>query len=148
MSYCHDREAAAKERRDVMTEDRAATVEEMMTTWRQVYDDMVDHCLPVKAQIQALQEELHDRESKFSGRLARMEHQIRQHVTAEGHTVKSDGVEARYRKGARRVTYKWQTVDTVLGVLRDVLPDTAKTLEGARKESIGNPSVNIVRVAD
>ena len=61
-------------------------------------------------------------------------------------TWKHDGVEARYRKGARRVTYKWQTVDSVLGVLRDVLPETAITLEGARSESIGKPSVNVVRV--
>ena len=118
-----------------------------MNHWAMVYDEMQGETALLRDELAEAQARLTEAEKPYREALAAIEGEIIPAVSDHlQETWKHDGVEARYRKGARRVTYKWQTVDSVLGVLRDVLPETAITLEGARSESIGKPSVNVVRV--
>ena len=124
------------------------TMAALMANWKTAHDELEEASAPIKAEIDDLLFVLNEVKRPFAKRLMEIEDEIRPLAVAHAATFKAPGVEVRYRKGARRVSYKWQIVDSVLGVLRDVLPETALTLEGARKESTGKPSVSIVRVEE
>ena len=122
------------------------TMSSLMANWKTAHDEMVIAAAPARENIQAAMAKLDAAQEPYIERISSLEAKIRPLALAHAATFKGDGVDVRYRKGAHRVSYKWQTVDSVLGVPRDVLPETALTLEGARKESTGSPSVKIVRV--
>ena len=125
----------------------AKNLDGALIRWRDVHDEMQDETALLRQEVAEAQARLTEAEKPYRDELAIIGDGIKDVVATHiKGTWKGDGAEARYRKGARRVTYRWQTVDSVLGVLRDVLPETAVTLEGARKESLGKPSVSIVRV--
>jgi hypothetical protein len=119
---------------------------DLLAKWRETHDERAKAGALVRAKLELLQAELAEIEIPYDETLAELEQQIRPLAEELGRTYQGDGVEVRYRVGARRVTYDWRRVDSLLGVLRDVLPETAVTLEGARKETVGKPSVRVVRV--
>jgi hypothetical protein len=61
-------------------------------------------------------------------------------------THSAEGVVASYRSGYERVSYDTSKVDAVLGVMRDIMPEAAKTLDGARKVKRVSPSVTVKAV--
>ena len=124
------------------------TMSSLMANWKTAHDEMVIAAAPARENIQAAMAKLDAAQEPYIERISSLEAKIRPLALAHAATFKGDGVESRYRKGAYRVNYDWRAVDTVLGVLQDILPKTAETLEKARSSSTGKPSVKIVRVED
>lgn len=129
------------------------TISELLDLWRETHDEMLlasDETRNVIADLQYridVQGDIVQREEQpLRDKLTEIEAELKPMIIAHAATFKGNGVTAAFRKGAKRVTYKWQTVDAVRDVLRDVLPETATSLDGARKESIGKPSVTVKRV--
>ena len=121
------------------------TMDELCQSWRVTLEhmDAVSHALV--DEISRLQAELAAKQAPYLDAAAELEAEIYRLTLDAATSYKADGVQVNYRKGTRRVTYEWRTVDTVLGTLRDILPETAATLEDARKETIGKPSVSVKR---
>ena len=121
-------------------------IEERMKDWRAAYDDMLVDTAEVRDQILTLQAILDKVEEPYKERMAEIEGEIKTFALARAESVKAHGVAVSYRKGYERVSYDRNKTDVVLGVLRDVLPETAKSLEGARKSSLVQPSVTVKAV--
>lgn len=64
-------------------------------------------------------------------------------IIAEGKTYKGQYGKVSFRKGATRITYDAKTVDVVLAMLKDTMPNLWQQLAGARKETTGEPSFSI-----
>lgn len=122
------------------------TLDELLENWRITHDDMHIVLQPYQSRLDLLNSTIARIAEPYRDALRELEAEIRPLITANAKTYKGDGAEARYRKGARRVTYDWRYVDTVRDVLHDILPETALCLDSARKETTGEPSVSIVRV--
>ena len=120
----------------------------LLGDWQVAYDDLEKVGAPIKAKINDLLSDLSALQRPLEERLAIIEAEICPLAIARAGTIKTPGVNVSYRKGATRVTYDWRTVDSVKSILQDVLPKTALTLEGARSQSTGKPSVSIVRVEE
>lgn len=118
-------------------------IEERMKDWRAAYDDMMIDTAEVRDQLLTLQAILQEVEQPYKERMAEIEGEIKPFALARAVGVQAHGVVVSYRSGYERVSYDRNKADVVLGVLRDVLPETAKSLEGARKVSFVQPSVTI-----
>ncbi len=123
-------------------------LDELLKCWRTTRDEMIAESLVLQERIDQLQMQLAELQAPYRGALSALEAEIRAGVIALGSTYKSNSAEARFRKGSRRISYNWRQVDAVASMLRDVLPETADTLTAARKESVGKPSVTIVKVQE
>jgi len=121
-------------------------MDELLREWRETHDEMEVACASVTARLNEIALELDAVRYPYVQVLTALEEKIVPQALALGKSYKAHGAEVSYRKGTRRITYKWQIVDSVLGVLRDVLPETAETLTAARSESTGKPSVRISRM--
>lgn len=113
-------------------------LEKLMESWRKLYDER-------EAATTDLQRQLAEAVAPFVEQMAELESQMKALVVPMATTCKAPhlGVECSFRKGYTRVSYDSGKTDMVLGVLRDILPETAATLEGARKASTVAPSVSI-----
>jgi uncharacterized protein YijF (DUF1287 family) len=120
-------------------------MEELLTKWRELYDLRASSTALIDAQIAELTSAKADIAAPFAKPLADIEAQIKQEALAVAKSVKAAGVSVGYRRGYQRVSYNSDQVDAVLGVLRDVLPETANTLQGARVATMVAPSVSIKR---
>lgn len=121
-------------------------MEELLKKWGEQSQLLAAATAGIDAEIATLQEERAEIAAPYQERISELEAEIRERTLLLGESVRGEGVYVTYRKGAHRVTYDWRTVDSVAGVLKDVMPDTAKTLMDARKETTGNPSVSIREV--
>ena len=121
-------------------------IEERMKDWRAAYDDMLVDTSEVREQLITLQNILAEIEEPYKGRMAEIEGEIKGFALARAGGVKAHGVAVTYRKGYERVSYDRKQTDVVLALLRDIMPETAKSLEGARKSSFVQPSVSVKAV--
>ena len=121
-------------------------IEAMMGDWRAAYDDMLVDTSEVRDQIATLQAVLSEVEAPYRERMKEIEEEIRGFALARAEGAKANGVVVGYRNGYQRVSYNAKQTDMVLGMLRDVLPETAQSLEGARKVSFVQPSVTVKAV--
>lgn len=119
------------------------TLEELMKLWRNIYDEKCAATAPIMAEINELSAALEDLSNPFDRKLHEIEAEIEPLAMTVGATTKLDGVEVSYRSGYPRVSYDWKRVDVVLGILRDALPETAKELDKARKETYTAPKVSV-----
>ena len=113
-------------------------LEILMELWRALYDEREEATAGLQAQLaQAV--------APFATQMAELEAEIKPLMLAQAKTHKAPhlGVEASYRSGCERVSYDSGKTDAVLGVLRDIMPQTASTLESARKVSYVAPSVSV-----
>jgi len=117
--------------------------EGILSQWRAVYDQKQEATAPIRAELETLNAGLAEVSAPFDAQLAELEAGIRIYALSAGCGQKADGVEVAYRKGSTRVTYEWRQVDAVRNVLRDILPESAATLDAARKETTGEPSVSV-----
>ena len=119
--------------------------ERLLTNWRKLYDEKQAATAELRAQLADLETELCNVSQPFDAQLTALEAEIRTAALPLAKTYKAldIGVEVAYRKGSTRVTYKWQAVDQVRNVLRDILPETAASLDAARTETTGEPSVSV-----
>lgn len=113
-------------------------LEKLMEQWRKVYDEREKATADLQSQIA-------EAVAPFAEKMAELEAQIKPLMLAQAKTHKAShlGVEASYRTGYERVSYDSGKTDAVLGVLRDIMPQTASTLEAARKVSYVQPSVSV-----
>ena len=118
-------------------------MDELLKEWRECYDSMAEDTAELSAQISSLGESLVEIATPYRERMAELEVQIKTEALILGKGHKAEGVAVSYRKGYERVSYDAKQTDVVLGFLRDVLPESAKSLEGARKSSFVSPSVNV-----
>lgn len=121
-------------------------IEERMKDWRAAYNDMEIDTWGLRQQLEALQARLANLENPYKERMKEIEDEIKSLALARAEGVKAYGVAVSYRSGYQRVSYDSKVADSVLGTLRDVLPETAKTLEGGRKDTFVSPSVSIKAV--
>lgn len=119
-------------------------LDQLLLMWRDEYDAMQGETEWIRDQISTLSEELEMACAPFKEVMRRLEEEIKGigFELARSYT-EIPTVEMSYRKGYTRVSYDSKQTDMVLGFLRDVLPDTAKQLEKARKESAVAPSVSV-----
>ena len=119
-------------------------MDRLLSQWRAIYDQKQTATAPIRAELETLNAGLAEVSAPFDAQLAELEADIRAAALELGKTYKLPGcVEVAYRKGATRVTYEWKQVDAVRNVLRDILPESAATLDAARKETTGEPSVSV-----
>ena len=118
---------------------------DLLKQWRSVYDDKEAATAEIRAEIEALQNDLAEISVPFDAQLSAWEEAIREEALELAETYKAEdiGVVVSYRKGSTRITYDWRKVDSVRDFLRDVLPETAESLNQARKQTEGAPSVSI-----
>ena len=118
-------------------------MDELLKEWRGHYDAMMEDTAELREQIKRLSGIQREIAESYLLLMDDLEDHIKARalVKAEGH--KANGVKVGYRKGYERISYDAGTADGVLGVLRDVLPETAKTLERARKSTFVSPSVSV-----
>ena len=121
-------------------------MDELLKKWRDAYDSKMEDTAEVRKQIDALSVIWDEISAPYHERMKELEKDIKAQALVMGEGRKGDGVAVNYRKGYERVSYAWERVDTVRDVLRDVLPDTAKTLDSARKSSFVSPSVSVKAV--
>jgi len=121
-------------------------IEERMKDWRAAYNDMEIETWGLRQQVESLQARLANLENPYKERMAEIEAEIKTLALARADSVKGYGVAVGYRSGYERVSYDSKVADSVLGTLRDVLPETARTLEGGRKSTFVAPSVSIKAV--
>ena len=121
-------------------------IEGLMKDWRVAYNDMQMDTWGLRQQVEYLQAKLAYLENPYKERMAEIEGEIKALALARAEGVKAYGVVVGYRSGYERVSYDHKTADAVLGTLRDVLPEAAKTLEGARKSTLVSPSVSVKAV--
>lgn len=119
---------------------------DLLDEWRATCDAHLAATRDIELQIQELVQAREEIGEPFAAKMEVLEDAISALVIERGQSVKHDGVTVAFRNGSRRVSYKWQSVDAVLSVLKAVLPDTAELLSQARTESVGSPSVRISRV--
>ena len=115
----------------------------LLERWRGVYDALNARTAEIDAQIEALRQERNKIAAPYEERLGDLCSEIREQALEGGAGETAYGVQVSYRSGYTRVSYDKNKVDAVLGVLKDVLPETASTLEKARRESEVAPSVSI-----
>lgn len=120
--------------------------EALLARWRERYDSMQKTTAPLREQIDSLTAALKEKESPFRKEMGEIEGEIKIRTLVRASSHKADGVQVLYRKSYQRVAYTVDTVDIVLGVLRDMLPETARMLEGARKVTSVSHSVTIKAV--
>lgn len=118
-------------------------IEDRMKDWRAAYDDMMIDTAEVREQLEELGVILNEIVAPYKERMAEIEEEIKTLAIAIGGGTKAHGVVVGYRNGYQRVSYDSKQTDVVLGLLRDVLPETAVALDGARKASWVKPSVSI-----
>lgn len=113
-------------------------LEELMAQWRKLYDER-------GTATEELQQQLAEAVAPFAEQMAELEAQIKSLMLAQAQTHEAPhlGVKASYRKGYERVSYDRVRTDSVLGILRDIMPQTADVLEAARKISYVKPSVSV-----
>ena len=121
-------------------------IEERMKDWRAAYDDMLVDTAEVREQLITLQNILAEIEEPYKERMAEIEGEIKGFALARAGGAKAHGVAVTYRKGYERVSYDREQTDVVLALLRDMMPETAKALETARKFSFVQPSVTVKAV--
>ena len=118
-------------------------IKERMKDWRTEYDDMLVDTAEVREQLITLQNILAEIEEPYKGRMAEIEDEIKGFALVRAEGAKAHGVAVTYRKGYERVSYDRKQTDVVLGLLRDIMPETAKALDTARKSSLVQPSVTV-----
>jgi len=123
--------------------ERRGLMDELLKEWREVYDVLVALAGPIKQEISNLQEQLSVMCEPYENELDAIEGEIKEAALANGESTKAHGVAVSYRSGYERVSYDPKQTDMILGMLRDVLPETAVALEGARKSSRVAPFVSI-----
>lgn len=119
-------------------------LDHLLTMWRDTHREMESATAELRNQISAAEQNMVMIAEPFKQEMRDLEEQIRSLMLIR-RKAHSDipGVIATFRKGYTRVSYDSKQTDMVLGFLRDVLPDTAKQLESARKESPVAPSVSV-----
>jgi len=120
--------------------------DDLLKLWRTAHDDMIAETAELRHQLETLQGQLSEMEAPYRNELKVIEEEIKPRAMTWGQRRIAHGVEVSYRKGYDRVSYDSKRTDMVLGFLRDVLPDTAASLEAARKVSFVSPSVSIKAV--
>lgn len=119
-------------------------LDQLLLMWRDAHEEMEGAIVELQAQAAAIRERISETSAPFIQQLQDLEAQIKPLMMQRGKTYSDlPGVTASYRKGYQRVSFDSKQTDMVLGFLRDVLPDTAKQLEKARKESAVAPSVSV-----
>jgi len=121
-------------------------MDELLRDWRDCYDSMMEDTAELRGQFEVIHAAQREIEAPYEDRMKELEVQIRADTIVRGMSHSAEGVLVSYRKGYERVSYDSDKTDAVLGVLRDVLPETAKTMEGARKVSHVSPSVTVKAV--
>ena len=129
-------------------EQEARALPQLMERWIQVNDRLESDLAPLLSQVKAIQDKAASIGGPARDELAELEALIAKEVAKLGFTYKVSGAEARYRSGTRRITYDWRQVDAVAEVLEDVMPKAAARLGRARRESVGSPSVKVVRIRE
>ena len=118
-------------------------MDQLLKEWRECHDDMVEDTAELRAQFDTLYAAQREIEIPYEQCMRELEVEIKAEALIQGKGHKAKGVAVNYRKSYERVTYDSKQVDGTLGVLRDVLPETAKSLEAARKVSYVSPSVTV-----
>lgn len=119
----------------------------LLAKWRRVYEAMQENTAPLQHQIDGLLARLREMAEPYKEEMAALEEQIKPRALAWGKTYKEvKGVEVAYRSGYDRVSWDTGRVDTVLAMLRDLLPNMAESLQQARKVSYVAPSVTLKAV--
>ena len=118
-------------------------MDELLKEWRHNYDSMTEDTVELRAQLDTLNAAYGDIVTPYKQRMSELEDEIKAQALIMGKGHKAEGVTVNYRKGYERVSYDAEQTDVVLGFLRDVLPESAKSLEGARKSSFVSPSVSV-----
>jgi len=116
-------------------------MDELLKKWREQYDAMMEDTAELDDQIETLIKARNDIAEPYQERISELEREIKAEALMMGEGAKAHSVNVGYRKGYERISYDAGRVDSVLGVLRDVAPETAKSLEAARKSSFVSPSV-------
>ena len=123
-------------------------MDELLKEWRECRDAMMEDTAELREQFDMLYAIEREIATPYEQRLKELESEIKALALIQGKGHKAEGVEVGYRKGYERVSYDAGKTDVVLGFLRDVLPESAKSLEGARKSSFVSPSVSVKAVEE
>ena len=118
-------------------------MDELLKRWREQHDAMTEATAELAEQIDTLKEAMFAIAEPYKWEMARLEGEIKAEALMMGEGAKAHGVNVGYRKGYERISYDAKQTDMVLGMLRDVLPETAKSLEVARKSSFVSPYVSV-----
>ena len=118
-------------------------MDKLLKEWRADYDDMMEDTAELREQIDTLAAAKENIAIPYKIRMAELEVEIKAGALAQGKGHKAEGVAVNYRRGYERVSYDSKQTNVVLGALRDMLPETANVLEGARKVSYVSPSVTV-----
>jgi len=121
-------------------------MDELLKEWRDCYDSMMEDTAELRGQFEVIHAAQREIEVPYEDRMKELEVQIKMAGLARGVSHSAEGVLVSYRSGYDRVAYDASKVDAVVGVMRDVMPEAAKTLDGARKVSHVSPSVSVKAV--
>jgi hypothetical protein len=121
-------------------------MDHLLDRWTEIYDEMMEGSAHLRDLLDNVRQQLSALEEPYRVQLEAINAEIRPLAEALGKTYATDTAKVSFRKGATRITYDWRKVDSVRDFLRDVLPETASSLEMARKESVSAPSINIERL--
>ena len=118
-------------------------MDELLKEWRECYDNMMLDTADLRAQTDTLYEMQRVVEAPYEQRMKELEVDIKAAALGLGCSHTAHGAMVAYRSGYELVSYDSGKTDMVLGLLRDVLPETASVLDGARKVSFVKPSVSV-----
>jgi predicted patatin/cPLA2 family phospholipase len=119
-------------------------LDQLLLLWREQYDQMMAATANQRNKLESTQQRITELEQPYKIAMEALHDEIEPLVMVKGATYNDlPNVRAEYRGGYWRTSYDTGKVDTVSGMLQDLLPSAAEQLQLARKQTPVSPKVTV-----